>query len=336
MPTSRELVYEALEFKKVPRVPFAIGFTVHAKEQLLAHPGGRELFEKLDNDTAGASATKPDVAVPGTPGHFRDEFGVVWDRTRDADIGIPHPLITPENFPQFKFPDPNEKGRFDDLANSLKNSPDKFQIMYIGFSLFERAWTLRGMENLFMDFVEDEGFVSELLDKIINFNVALVQAGLKACPNIDGVYFGDDFGSQTGLMMGAERWRKFLKPRLAKQYGAVRAAGKKVFIHSCGKVQEIFDDLVEIGVNCFNPFQPEVMDVYEMLKRYRGKLAFHGGVSTQKLLPYGSVREVETEVEKLLAAGRNGGYIIAPAHATPGDAKPENIAAMLKKVLFQS
>lgn len=329
------MVYEALAFKKVPRVPYCVGFTIPAKERLLAHPGGRELFEKMDNDLVGTSPIRDRVPCPDTPGHFQDEFGVIWDQTRDPDIGIPYPMIAPENFSQFKFPDPNRADRFDGLKNALKNYPDKFQVMSIGFSLFERAWTLRGMENLFMDFMEDAEFVSKLLDKIVNFNIAIVQAGLKACPNLDGIYFGDDFGSQTGLMMGVERWRKLFKPRLAKQYGAVRSAGKKVFIHSCGKVQEIFDDLVEIGVNCFNPFQPEVMDVYEMLRRYHGKLAFHGGISTQKLLPYGTTAQVGEEVDRLLKAGRNGGYLIAPAHATPGDAKPENMAAMLKKIINQ-
>ena len=71
-------------------------------------------------------------------------------------------------------------------------------------------------------------------------------------------------------------------------YGAVREAGKFVFIHSCGDVDELFDDLVEIGVNCFNPFQPEVMDVHALMRAYRGRLSFHGGLSTQRTLPYGT------------------------------------------------
>ena len=75
-------------------------------------------------------------------------------------------------------------------------------------------------------------------------------------------------------------------------YAAVREAGKFVMIHSCGDVDELFDDLIAIGLNCFNPFQPEVMDVYELLPRYRGRLAFHGGLSTQRTLPFGSAEDV--------------------------------------------
>ena len=82
-------------------------------------------------------------------------------------------------------------------------------------------------------------------------------------------------------------------------------------IHSCGDVDELFDDLIGIGVNCFNPFQPEVMDVFALMKQYKGRLAFHGGLSTQKTLPYGSIATVKAETVKLLKAGRQGGYIFA-------------------------
>ena len=218
---------------------------------------------------------------------------------------------------------------------NLKARPDKFHLMTFDFSVYERAWSLRGMENLLMDFVENPDFVETLLDRIVDFNIAVMRAGLDACPDVDGVFFGDDFGSQTGLIMGGPTWRQFLKPRLARMYGQAVAAGKKVFIHSCGKVQELFDDLVEIGVNCFNPFQPEVIDTHATHARYHGRLAFWGGISTQRTLPYGSVAEREAEVDGLLAMGRKGGYIIAPAHAMPGDVRPENVTAMLNRILNQ-
>jgi uroporphyrinogen decarboxylase len=105
-------------------------------------------------------------------------------------------------------------------------------------------------------------------------------------------------------------------------------------IHSCGDVDELFDDLIEIGVSCFNPFQPEVMDVASLLQRYRGRLAFHGGLSTQRTLPYGSAQDVRRETEHLLALGREGGYIFAPAHDVEGDVPLENMLAFVN-VLHQ-
>ena len=112
-------------------------------------------------------------------------------------------------------------------------------------------------------------------------------------------------------------------------YSLVRDAGKCVFIHSCGKVDELFDDLIDIGLNCFNPFQPEVLDVFDILKRYRGRLAFHGGLSTQRTLPYGSIEDVRCATRKLLKAGADGGYVFAPAHAVEGDVPLENMLAFI-------
>ena len=113
-------------------------------------------------------------------------------------------------------------------------------------------------------------------------------------------------------------------------YAAVRAAGKRVFIHSCGDVDELFDDLVAIGVNCFNPFQPEVMDVAALIQKYRGRLAFHGGLSTQRTLPYGTVADVRKETTGLLELGAAGGYILSPAHAVEGDVPLENMLAFIE------
>ncbi len=140
---------------------------------------------------------------------------------------------------------------------------------------------------------------------------------------------------QTGLIMGYEHWRHFIKPRLARMFEPVREAGRYVNMHSCGCVAEIFDDLVEIGLNMFNPFQPEVMDVFEIKERYHGRLAFHGGMSVQRVLPFGTVDEVREMTRRLIGAGRNGGYIFSPSHSVPPDVPPENLVAMMEVLRAQ-
>jgi len=335
MISSKELIYETLAFRPVPRVPYMIEFTIPAMQKLLSCPDGRELYSRLDNDIIASKVIKIEYGVRNEKGLYTDEFGVVWDRSIDPDIGVPKSTSTLESLLQYPMPDPANENRYEQLEQNLKNHPEKFHIMAFDFALYERAWSLRGMQNLFIDLIDRPDLVEALLDKILCFNLAVMEIGLEKYPKVDGVYFGDDFAAQTGLQMGAKLWTAIIKPKLKKQYGFARQAGKKVFIHSCGKVQELFDDFIELGVDCFNPFQPEVMDVQRCLDEYHGRLAFHGGISTQKLLPYATVIEVEAQVDKLLKKGRDGGYIISPAHATPADAKTQNICAMLRKILGQ-
>jgi uroporphyrinogen decarboxylase len=91
-----------------------------------------------------------------------------------------------------------------------------------------------------------------------------------------------------------------------------------------------------MGLNCFNPFQPEVMDVYALLPKYRGRLTFHGGLSTQRTLPFGTSEDVQNETRRLLELGAEGSYILSPAHAVEGDVPLENMLVFIEEAQHQS
>jgi uroporphyrinogen decarboxylase len=259
----------------------------------------------------------------------RDVFGVVWDRSVDKDIGNVQGKLLPEpTLRGYTFPNPLDPRFFADIPQKISRYPDRFRLFCLGFSLYERAWTMRGMETLMMDFYDHLGFVDDLLNTVADYNIAQVREALKY--DIDAVYFGDDWGQQRGLQMGRKLWRRFIFPVLARMYRVVTDAGKSVFIHSCGDVDELFDDLISIGLKCFNPFQPEVMDVDALLRDYRGRLAFWGGLSTQRTLPYGTVEDVRRETRHLLDVGRQGSFILSPAHSVEGDVALENMLAFIE------
>ena len=325
--TKREVIKLVLDGKKPPYVPWSFSFTVEAREKLVEHYGTEDIIGAVDNHIIGLGN---DIGFFEDIGdnRVRDVFGVVWDRTIDKDIGNVEGTVLPEpSLKGYGFPDPCDPRYFEDIPMLLDTYGDRFRVYQIGFSLFERAWTLRGMENLMMDFYDHPEFVHELLDTIADYNIAQIDEALNY--EIDAVYFGDDWGQQHGLLMGPAAWREFIFPVLRRMYSVVRDAGKYVMIHSCGDVDELFDDLIEIGLNCFNPFQPEVMDVPALIGKYRGRLAFYGGISTQRTLPYGSVEDVNAEVKHLLELGRDGGYILAPAHSVEGDVPLENMLAFI-------
>jgi uroporphyrinogen decarboxylase len=222
---------------------------------------------------------------------------------------------------------------FIDIPERIERHGDRFRVFQIGFSLYERAWTMRGMTNLMMDFYDHPAFVRELLSAIADYNLAQAEKALEY--DIDAIYLGDDWGMQRGLQMGPKIWHEFIYPVLRRMYTFVRDRNRYVMIHSCGDVDELFDDLIDIGLNCFNPFQPEVMDVATLMQQYRGRLAFHGGLSTQRTLPYGTAQDVRNETRMLLELGREGGYIFAPAHDVEGDVPLENMLAFIEEVQGQ-
>ncbi len=331
--TKRDVIHQVIAHQRPAYVPWSFGFTTEAREKLAHHYGTTDLDTVLHNHLVWAGNPAGSFTDLGGD-RVRDPFGVIWDRSVDKDIGmVVNPQLAEPSLGNYRFPDPCDGIFFDNIPAQLARQPDCFRVFPIGFSLYERAWTLRGMENLMMDFIEHPGFVHELLRTIADFNLAQVCHALTY--DIDAIYFGDDWGQQQGLQMGPGLWREFIQPELVRMYGAVRAAGKHVFIHSCGDVDELFDDLIAAGVNCFNPFQPEVMDVAALIRRYRGRLSFHGGLSTQRTLPYGTTDDVRAETRCLLELGRAGGYILSPAHAVEGDVPLENMLAFIAEAHAQ-
>ena len=330
----REVIRLVLDGKKPPYVPWSFGFTHEAKARLQAYYQQDDLEPIMDNHILHLGS---DIGFFSDVGNdcVQDVFGVVWDRSVDKDIGVVRNQVICRADPgRLSLPRPvSIRVSSPTSPTKIEQYGDRFRVFQIGFSLYERAWTLRGMQTLMEDFYDNPGFVDELFRAIADYNMAQIEEALNY--DIDAVYFGDDWGQQHGLQMGPRLWRKFIYPEFKRMYGAVRDAGKYVFIHSCGDVDELFDDLIGIGLNCFNPFQPEVMDVAALVAKYRGRLAFHGGLSTQRTLPYGSVADVRNETHRLLALGAQGGYIFAPAHAVEGDVPLENMLAFIQEVQAQ-
>ncbi|MBP7053201.1 MAG: hypothetical protein KBE65_19515 [Phycisphaerae bacterium] len=329
--TNRERVLATVSHKSPDKVPYDIRFTQPARVKMAAHYGDDRFESKLGNCFTWLRPHLPDARfVEVAPDIWQDEFGVQWDRHVDKDIGVVcNRRVTPENVGTFRFPDPNDPARYRSFDAMVKPNGDTAVLVSLGFSLFERAWTLAGMENVLMAMVSDPRFAETLLDRILEFNLAIIE---NACTWVVDIFrFGDDWGHQRGVLMGPDLWRRFIKPRFRAMCDLVKSKGKLVMLHSCGKVDELFDDLIECGLDIFNPFQPEVMDVFEVKKRYGDRLTFYGGISIQRTLPFGTVQQVRDEVRRLIdGVGEQGGYIASPSHDIPGDAKPENIAAMIE------
>lgn len=323
----RDVVELAVRHEPPPYVPWDIALSGSACRKMAEQQGDEYVSDSVGNHFRYVASGITDIHRDNE-GRLKDAFGVEWVQDAGTESYMTTGVILCEPcIGDYVFPDASESRYYEHIQARLDAAADCFRIFAIGYTLFERAWTLRGMENLMMDLVINPGFVHELLDAITEVNIRQIQYALNH--EFDCVHFGDDWGHQHGLLISPEHWREFILPRLKKMFDMVKRAGLYVSVHSCGDVHLLFDDLIDAGLDIANPFQPEAMDVFDMLERYGGRLAFHGGLSTQETLPRGTVEEVETATRKLLCAGLAGGYIFAPGHGVGGEVPVENIMAML-------
>lgn len=200
----RQVVKLVVEGRTAPYVPWHCGFTVEAAAKLRDHFGRDDLDIVLDNHFVKLGS---DIGFFTDLGNdrFRDVFGVVWDwdRSVDKDIGIVEGLLLPEpTLAGYNFPDPLDRRIFEKIPEKISRYSDCFRVFKIGFSLYERVWTLRGMENLMMDFIDQPEFVRELLRSIADYNIAQIREALKY--DIDAVYLGDGIDNSIITMSGAK------------------------------------------------------------------------------------------------------------------------------------
>ena len=329
--TRREYVIKALRHEETELLPYHIDCTNQSHENLTKYTGDSLYTEKMGCYLHSVHYGGWPTEITGKPGFFKDDYGVIWNRGGvDKDIGvIDHPIVVEadiESVPEL-FLDEDRLRR--DIEAVLATAEDKFVYAGIGFSLFERYWSYCGMEDALAYMITDPEFTHALLDRICDYNLKIIDI-FNEYP-FDGVYFGDDWGQQKGLIMGPELWRTFIKPRIAKMYARAKKNGKFILQHSCGDIYQIFGDLIEIGLDCYQTFQPEIYDIVEVKKEFGDKLAFWGGISTQRLLPFATPEKVKEETRRIIEIlKQGGGYIAGPTHALTFDIPSENIIAMLE------
>jgi len=182
-----------------------------------------------------------------------------------------------------------------------------------------------------MDAIAEQDFYGELLDRLTELYLAFVE--FLADVPADAIMFGDDWGDQRGVILGPERWRKFLKPCWAKLYEAVHAQDKLVVSHCCGSIADIMPDIIEIGLDVLESVQPEAtgMNPYELKRKWGDKITFWGGLGSQSTIQFGSSQDIHNEVKRLCKEmGKGGGYILAPAKSLQPGTPTKNAVAVVE------
>jgi uroporphyrinogen decarboxylase len=260
-----------------------------------------------------------------------DWWGAGHDAAEEGYFIRESPLVSAPDLDGYAWPDPGAAGLLDDAARLRERTGEGgFVVPNLGFALFERAWSLRGFEQLLFDLAADQAYVAELLDRITEIQLVLIGRYLDL--GVDGGYFGDDYGAQAGLLFSPATWRSLVKPRLARLFAPFVERGLPVLMHSDGCIGDILPDLVEIGLTALNPVQPEVLDHVWLRTTFGRRLAYYGGISTQTVLPAGTpaeVREAAAACRRDLAP-EGTGLLLAPSHRLMADIPMANVEALLE------
>jgi len=318
--------------------------------QQLAKPS-EAVLQRLRVDTryiwaGGAASFKGGVVKRERNGHvwndFTDEFGITWSMPEEQPyyFDISHsPLagLTLQQIKDYPFPKGDDPSRFKglrDRALAIKRETPYAVVSGISGVVYEFCWYLRGLENLFADMIEQPEVFEAILDRTLKFWMDWFRLFLdEAGDVVDVIMIGDDLAGQGGPLFSPRIYRAIVKPRHKRLVQYIKSRTRaKLWYHSCGSIVTYLPDLLDNGIDIFNPVQISAKDMDPaMLKaRFGDKVVFWGGgVDSQHVLPRGTTEQVRENVRANLEAFKpGGGYVFNNVHNIQADVPPENVLAM--------
>ena len=196
------------------------------------------------------------------------------------------------------------------------------------------ACYLRGMEQFLIDLVLDPALAEAILRHIVEYHLEYGRRVFEAAQGRADIFMmGDDFGTQTGLMVSRDLWRRYFRAGFRQFIDLAHKYGLKVMHHTCGAVRELIPEFIDAGLDILQSLQPRAagMDLAELKREFGRHICFHGSIDIQQTLPYGTPREIEAEVAARMAAGKpGGGFIISTAHDILPDVSLANVIALFE------
>lgn len=240
-----------------------------------------------------------------------DEWGAVWENIGVSNLGEvkEFPLKDWSQFDRLIIPDIRDPRRWASLEGLRERAGDRF-VLASGISIYERVHFIRGLENTWADIYLAPGRLRELLDILTEMNLVAIER--YAAAGADGYIFADDWGLQNRLMISPAKWREIWKPYYARIYAAAHEAGLITFLHSCGYIVDILDDLIEIGLDVIQMDQQENMGLERLGRRFAGRITFYNPVDIQQTMAHGTLDEIRAYCRRMVRElGRlpDGGFI---------------------------
>ncbi len=337
--TPRERVLAALEHRVADRTPRDFWAEPATWNRLLAHLGhdDRErVLRDLGIDVRHLQVSGPAECARGG-GVYQNFWGerylyrqTAWGPMREDVAGA---LADAQSFGElqsFNWPS-SDQFDYTALAGQCRQW-DEHALLYGFADVWQRPALVRGWENMFLDMVERPEWAHFLSRKFSDFyKQDYTRAAEATAGRIDLYLLISDLGSQTGPLISRSMFQSFVAPCIRELADCIHGLGGKVLYHSCGMIGPFIADLIEAGVDVLDPLQPlgPGMAPERLKADFGDRLCFHGGIDMQRLLPHGTPEKIRAEVRRYCdVLGRDGGYILGPAHLFQPDVPPENILAM--------
>ena len=368
--TSRERVLKVLNHEKPDRVPIDLGATINSSivkevydelKNYLNLPSSKTQFMdltqrsvKIDDVVHKYFETDIRGVVPGKSAKmkiewidentFIDEWGVKRNKPDDVYYFEQRefPLsgnISKQTILNYNWPDPNDPEITNGLKKEIKELRKKSDcaiILYVPSPIIHKSQYLRGYEDWYIDCASNVELINFLFDAILEVNLETTKNILNEVGNdVDIVMTADDLGTQQSLQISPDFFRSSIKPRFKKYLDLIKqySPESKLFFHSCGAIEPILKDFIEIGIDIINPVQVSAknMEPKFLKKKYGNQLSFWGAIDTQDLLPNGATEDIKKEVERIIdILGENGGYVLGATHNIQPGVPLENIITMYK------
>jgi uroporphyrinogen decarboxylase len=327
--TSEERVLRALRRQEPDRVPH-FEWAVDRKVRAALCPGCQSHNEFALRMGHDAVLVDPDFRKESAgPGRWLSEWGyVTQDTSEEHGIEVESPIKTWADLEQYSPPDPHVAGRYTSIEQALQNYQSKAVIVHLNdvFSL-PRYWM--GMENLLIAVAAEPELVSALVDLSVDLNLAMAKE--VASRGVKIVYTGDDYAGNLGPLMSPKHFRKLFYPGLCRVMGGFKELGLYVIKHTDGNLRTIIDMIVDSGIDCLDPIDPQAgMDLAEIKAQFGQRIALKGNVDCAQLMTFGTPDQVVDATRQALREGApGGGFILSSSNSIHSAVKPENYLAML-------
>lgn len=316
--TRREIVERTITFQNPPRL--AMKFDV---------VGVNDCYDVWTVDPTGWSWE--------FEGEAADEWNCLWKRTGVRNTGqvVGHPLRDLSLLKDFRWPDPDAPARYRGFEQQVAGAEDRFVMFCFGHGIFERLHMLHGMSETLMSLYKHPKEMHEIIDRILEHHLRVFRNCVKLAPGkMHAAAMADDWGLQDRAFISVKLFREFFKPSYKRWFDEIKAAGLHTWMHSCGRINELLEELIDCGLEVVNSQQPNVVGIEEMGQRYAGRICFESIVDTQSTLITGSLDQIRSEAHQLLEKWRTpkGGFIASDYN----DAEAIGSTTQRRRAMFEA